>query len=146
MKKSILVLSAVTVITSAIVTSCNSHSEKVENAQAEVTEAQNDLNKANEQYLEDIKNYKIETSEKITANEKIIAEFDARIKDEKKDARAEYKIKIAALEKKNSDMKMKMDNYQLSGKENWEKFKMEFTHDMDELGNAFKDLTVNNVK
>jgi len=43
-------------------------------------------------------------------------------------------------------MKLKMDNYKLEGKENWEKFKMEFSHDMDELGKAFSDLTVKNVK
>ena len=31
-------------------------------------------------------------------------------------------------------------------KEDWEKFKVEFNHDMEELGNAFKDLTVKNTK
>ncbi|MFN0047523.1 MAG: hypothetical protein ACKVOU_00200 [Cytophagales bacterium] len=43
-------------------------------------------------------------------------------------------------------MKKKMDDYKEDGKENWEKFKTEFNHDMDEIGNAFKDLTVKNVK
>ena len=32
------------------------------------------------------------------------------------------------------------------GKELREKFKTEFSRDMDELGNAFKDLMVKNVK
>ena len=27
----------------------------------------------------------------------------------------------------------------------WEKFKVEYNHDMDELGKAFKDLTVKNT-
>ena len=39
-----------------------------------------------------------------------------------------------------------MDEYKADGKENWEKFKAEFNHDMDGLGSAFKDLTVKNVK
>ena len=39
-----------------------------------------------------------------------------------------------------------MSDYKADGKENWEKFKAEFGHDMDELGNAFRDLTVKNVK
>jgi len=39
-----------------------------------------------------------------------------------------------------------MDDYKQDGKENWEKFKAEFNHDMDELGKAFKDLTINNIK
>ena len=50
------------------------------------------------------------------------------------------------LEVKNSDMRMRMDNYKEDGKDNWETFKTEFSHDMDELGKAFKDLTVKNVK
>ena len=43
-------------------------------------------------------------------------------------------------------MKRKMDDYKEEGKEKWETFKTEFTHDMDELGTAFKNLTVKNVK
>ena len=39
-----------------------------------------------------------------------------------------------------------MDDYKETGKENWLIFKMEFNRDMDELGQAFKDLTVKNVK
>ena len=29
---------------------------------------------------------------------------------------------------------------------NWESFKREFNHDMDEIGQALKDLTVDNKK
>jgi len=43
-------------------------------------------------------------------------------------------------------MKQKLGDHKEDGKENWNAFKKEFNHDMDELGNAFKDLTVNNVK
>ena len=43
-------------------------------------------------------------------------------------------------------MKKKLEDYQAEGKDSWETFKTEFSHDMDALGNAFKDLTVNNVK
>jgi ribonucleotide reductase alpha subunit len=34
----------------------------------------------------------------------------------------------------------------LPNKDNWETFKTEFSRDMDELGNAFRDLTVKNTK
>ena len=43
-------------------------------------------------------------------------------------------------------MKQKMADYKEEGKEKWETFKVEFNHDMEELGNAFKDLTVKNTK
>ena len=50
------------------------------------------------------------------------------------------------MEQKNTDLKRRLDDYKQDGKENWEKFKIEFNRDMDELGKAFKDLTVKNVK
>ncbi|MES2286461.1 MAG: peptidase M23 [Bacteroidota bacterium] len=144
MKKSIFVITASAFISAAILTSCNSSAEKVENAQDKVTEATLDLEKANEEYLGDIENYRKETAAKIAANDKSIAEFNARVENEKNEAKADYKKKIAELEQKNSDIKKKMEEYKADGKEKWELFKTEFSRDMDELGKAFKDLTVKN--
>jgi F0F1-type ATP synthase membrane subunit b/b' len=146
MKKLLLALAASTFITGAILTGCSTPAQKVENAQNDVKEANKDLDKANEEYLEDIKSYRKETSDRIAANDKSIAEFNARIEHEKKDAKDDYKKRIAGLELRNSDMKKRMDDYKAEGKEKWEKFKVEFSHDLDEVGKAFKDLTVKNVK
>lgn len=143
MKTSILVIAASTFIT---VVSCNSPVEKVKNAQEEVAIANANLDKANQEYIADILNYRKEVAQKIDANNASIVEFKARIEHEKKETRAEYNKKMEELEKKNSDAKKKMDEYNQEGKENWEKFKAEFSHDMDELGKAFKDLTVKNTK
>lgn len=38
-------------------------------------------------------------------------------------------------------MKKKLESYNEQGKEKWEIFKKNFSHDMDELGKSFKDLT-----
>lgn len=133
-------------IMSVAFTSCNTSSQKVENAENNVIEANEDLDKANQEYLDEIESYRRETADKIAANNRSIEEFNARIENEKEQARAEYRKEIAALEQKNSDMKKKMDDYKAEGKDKWEKFKTEFSRDMDELGNAFRGLTVKNVK
>lgn len=146
MKKSILTMVAAAFITGTILTSCSTPAQKVENAEENVTEANTALDKANEQYMADVENYRKLTAEHIAANNKSIAEFNARIENEKKEVKADYKKKIAKLEQKNTDMKKKMDDYKVEGKEKWEVFKAEFSHDMDELGTAFKDLTKDNVK
>jgi len=146
MKKSIFAIAASTFIACAVLISCSSSAEKVENAETNVVEANKDLDKANEAYITNIENYRKEYNEKFATNEKNIADFNTRIANEKKEAKAEYKEKITKLEQKNTDMKKKMSDYKAEGKENWEKFKSEFSRDMDELGQAFKDLTVNNVK
>ena len=65
---------------------------------------------------------------------------------DKKQAKAEYKEKIAKLEQKNTDMKKRMNDYKSDSQEQWESFQREFNHDMDELGNSLKDLTKNNTK
>jgi len=146
MKKSILALAACAVISGAMMTGCNSSAEKVVNAQENVDQANKDLELANKEYQKDVARYRQETAEKIAANNASIIEFNARVAHEKKAARADYKKKIAVLEQKNSDMKLRMDNYKENGKDKWLIFKAEFTHDMDEMGKAFKDLAVNNVK
>lgn len=145
MKKSILVLVTSTLIIGAMATSCNTSAEKVENAQENVAEANKDLDKANEEYLVDVEAYRKATADRIAANNQSIAEFNAKAEQQKKEDRAEYKRKVAELEQKNRDMQLKLDEYKVDGKDKWETFKTEFNHDMDELGNAFKDLTVKNT-
>jgi hypothetical protein len=134
-------------MTGASTISCtNSTSEKLEKAKDNSVEAQADLDKANADYLADVENYRKISSERIIANEKSIAEFNQRTSNDKAEAKLEYKKKIAELEQKNSDMKKKLDDYKADGKDKWQDFKTEFNHDMDELGKAFKDLTVKNTK
>lgn len=153
MKKIIYVFAISAFFTSAMILGCNSPAKKVENAKMDVAEANNevakannDLDKANADYLADVANYKKETADKLAANELSIKEFDARIASQKKDAKVAYKQKVALIEKKNTDLKKKMDEYKEEGKDKWDAFKIEFSHDMDELGKAMNDLTVNNVK
>jgi hypothetical protein len=50
------------------------------------------------------------------------------------------------LEKQNSDLKMRLENYKEEGKEKWEIFKTKFTHDMEVMGDALKNLTVKKGK
>jgi hypothetical protein len=152
-KKTISTLAIATLLASTVLTSCNSSSEKVEDAKTDVADAKTDMADANkdlavakEEYLADVEKYRYETAERIAANDRSIAEFKIRVNSEKKAARADYEKKIAELEQKNSDMKSRMDGYNADGKEKWEAFKTEFSHDMDELGKAFNDLTVKNVK
>lgn len=137
MKKSIFMLASLILITSSILTSCNTPAEKVENAKENVDKANFDLYEANQEYLADVEKYRKESADKIAANNKSIAEFKARIAQEKKEAQVTYSQRITVLEQKNSDLKKKMDVFKAESKEQWEKFKEEFSKDMDELGTAF---------
>ena len=137
MKKSILILATLVFVTSSILISCDTASEKVVNAEKNVMEANQDLDNANIEYLAEVEKYRKETEDKITANNKSITEFKARIAGEKAEAQVAYNQKIIVLEQKNSDLKKKMDVFKAESKEQWENFKIEFSKDMDELGTAF---------
>lgn len=121
---------------------CNSSTKNLEDAQTESIKAESDLKIAEKEYLEDLRDYRIAKANEILENEKRIAEYKA--------LKAENKVtineKIVAIEKKNNDLKTKMENYKDDGEENWKTFKSEFNRDMDELGQALKDLTIKNNK
>ncbi|HMG13802.1 MAG TPA: hypothetical protein VK590_00075 [Saprospiraceae bacterium] len=146
MKKSIIGSIAFVLIQMIMTSSCNSPAEKVEDAKENVKEAKEDLNKANEEYLADVENYKKETSARIDENDKIIIDLKSKMDQQKKEVKAAYKKRVAELEEKNAEMKKKLTEYKDQGKDKWQEFKKEFSHDMDVLGNAFKDLTIKNVK
>jgi len=141
MKKIIFKMVPAIFVSAVILVGCSTPAEKVEKAQEEVNEANKNLDKAQEEYVTDIENYRKTTDERIAANDQSIADFKARIEHDKKEARIEYEKKIAELEQKNSDMKRKMDDYKADGKEKWELFKADFNKGMDEIGQSIKDLT-----
>ncbi len=153
MKKNILFLSVLIFIGGIILSSCLSSAEKADKAKLKVEEAkydlgvaQNDLTEAQQTERNEYNQFKIEAEEKLDAHAKSVAEFKARIATEKNENKVEYENKIAELDKKNSDLKKRLDEYKEAGTDQWESFKTEFNRDMDKLGEAFKNLTVKNVK
>lgn len=140
MKKSYMSLLLSFFLTTILLISCASPSEKVENAKEDVVDANNKLDTAIKNYQADINAYKIETASKIAANELAIKNFNSKIENEKKELRASYLSKIEVLEKKNRDLKNKLDNYQDDGNDKWRTFKAEFGKEMDDLGKSIKDL------
>ena len=140
MKKSYMSLVLSFFLTTILLISCASPSEKVENAKEDVVDANNKLDTAIKNYQADINAYKIETASKIAANELAIKNFNSKIENEKKELRASYLSKIEVLEKKNRDLKNKLDNYQDDGNDKWRTFKAEFGKEMDDLGKSIKDL------
>lgn len=140
MKKAILGIALFTFIGSIYLTSCKSSTDKLDDAEAEVIKAHEELDDANLEYMAEVENYKRESAEKFAANQKSIDDYNQRKADKKVAVKAEYDEKIAELEQKNSDMKKKMDDYKAEGKESWAAFKIEFGRDMDELGKSFSDF------
>jgi outer membrane murein-binding lipoprotein Lpp len=146
MKKTLIALMVVaTIATASALTGCGPSTPKEDAAQTKVDEAQQDLNDAQRAATaEEWQAFKDETDIKIKENELRIAELKVKMKKSGKAIDAIYEKKIDDLEQQNMDMKARVEAYEQTGKTEWEAFKQEFNHDMDELGNALKDLTVDN--
>ena len=153
MKKAIFICTLITTIFAGMIfTSCESSTQEMDNAQANVVEAKKDLKEARQDpqiaaqktaNAEAWKAFKSESELKIRGNETRIAELKEKMKTSGKTLDAAYAKKIDQLEQKNKDLNARMVAYEKE-QSDWESFKREFNHDMDELGKALKDFTLNN--
>jgi len=146
MKAINLIIATLLVASCAMFIGCKSSASKVEDAKEDVVKAKETLEVAKEEYLEDVKQSRIAAAESIDANNRSLAELKEKISKEKKQIKEKYEKQIAELEQKNNEIKRKLDNYQVEGRDEWQVFKKEFNHDLDELGRALSDLTTKNVK
>jgi len=138
----------------AIFTSCQSSIQKQEAARDKVQDARQDLNAAQKDAnaaaqvvatAEEWEAFRNDSELKIKANEIRITELNVKMKKPGEIFDEIYEKKITNLEQQNREMRARLVAYEKS-QSNWESFKREFNHDMDEIGQALKDLTVDNKK
>lgn len=144
MKKSILIPVVIIFTAFTLFSSCDTPGTKVETAESDVAEAEADLVKAQEDYLLDVENFRAKTAEQIVTNNENIANYNALLEEEKKETKANYKMKISELEAKNRDLEMKMDAYNVESQSQWETFKQDFSAEMNKLKAGIRDLTNKN--
>ncbi len=151
MKKSIFMLA---ILAGTFFTSCKNNAEKEADAIEDVTDAKDDLNKVQNDVNKDAmtkandvewQTYKKEANKTIAENETRITELQTAMKKPGKTFDDNYKKSIDVLVEKNTALKTKIGDYE-NNQTDWDTFKREFDSDMTGLGQAFKDLTVNNKK
>lgn len=152
MKKTLITFVAIMLVTVTIFTSCQSSAQKEKVAEENLQGAQKDLEKAQDNAdedaaktakAEDWRIFKLDAEAKIKANEIRIAGIREKMKTSGKAPDAIYQTKIDLLEQQNKNMTARIEAYTKT-QSDWEEFKREFNHDMDQLGEALKDITVNN--
>ena len=135
-----------------LLTSCRSPEQKEDAAKQNVNEANQDLQETQQENnleakqaasAEEWKEFKTETELKINKNDERIAELKAKMNKPGKTFDKLYANRIETLEQKNKEMREKLFAYEKE-QSDWASFKREFNHDMDELGTAINDLTVDN--
>jgi hypothetical protein len=148
MKELFLTLTVAVFMVGAILSGCQSSTKsKVEEAeqsldaaQFNLEVAQHELIAARKEYHEDYQLFKKEYDEKLRQNEFAIAELKAMIAMSSEQNKPILERELADLEKKNRDLKLSLENYNKSGKDNWERFKVEFKDNMNDLGESIGNL------
>ena len=146
MKNKILTLAMTGAIAIVGLSATAQESKKAADARKEVASAKKDLREAKIDSAADFQKFKKEAEGKIKENQMKITELKAKKSNDSKEVKAKYDKKVFALEKKNNELKSKIKKSSGTKTDMWTSFKREFTHDMEELGHAFKDLAVDNTK
>lgn len=144
MKKHLLVLTATAFVAGTILSGCYRLDHK-ETYQDTVRDSTGQLADAEVKLSEAIAQFKMLSEKAIVANENKIAVFKAQKAFRKAENKAWYEEQLAVLETRNNALKVKLSNYKENGN-NWKAFKYDFSYDLNELGKAVGDLTVENLK
>lgn len=151
MKKTIFAAIATACLSGAILTSCESKQEKVQDAQENVNDAKQDLKDAKQDAANDLNAeypaYKNDMQARIDANDKEIASLQEKLAKSggSRPLDPARQRRVDELKQRNADLRARLYGYEKE-KGDWETFKREFNHDMDELGTSIKDLGKDNVK
>ena len=150
MKKTILILSIITLMAGIIFTGYRSSAQKQKSAQAYLLYIKQDLDagqkEANSVVLKSVNpeewiTFKSESEQKIREHEIRINGIKVEIENQGEKSDTRYRKKIANLEQQNKFMKAMLENFE-KGPSNWESFNRGFNRDMDAIENALKDLII----
>lgn len=148
MKKTFFTIAVASIISSMIFIGCETSAQKVTNAEQEVADAQAKLKQAHLDSTAEYEKSKIEWARQTAENDQLLANYRAKIATEKKEAREKHEAQLAELEKRNNDLKLKINEYKEDGKSSWSDFKAgfmsvvdEFNQDMTAFGKSIENLT-----
>ena len=166
MRTRILSLAVIAIMVGTIVTSCGEASKKdMKAAKEDMSEAGKDLNQAGKDAQEEIQaavkadwgRFKANSEAGIADIASDIKTLREKISKASKNEQEKLAADLDRLEEKNKELQAKLEQrgrdfkqnvieFNDSAKENEKQFEREFTHDMDELGTALKDLFKDNVE
>ncbi len=131
-----------------LLVACQQPEKKVETAKEKVADAKQDLKEAKREVRAEWQENWLKFKRD---NDKEIADAERRIIDLRKEVngvdtryRAKYNVRIDELEKRNNELRDRVNNYRDEGDVRWGEFKEGMKHDMDDLKSSLKNITIKN--
>jgi hypothetical protein len=141
MKYAIVIATTITLIAALALSGCDTQSNKLERAETSVIESNRDLEIAKTEVEAEWRIYRSENSNRIVEYNRTIEDIKQQISNEPDSAvRARHEARLAEHEATHRDLKREMDNYKVSGRDNWDKFQDSFSERMDDLGDSLNDF------
>lgn len=150
MKTRIILNLLLAVLVSISVSSCNKSPKAKEadlnDAKQEVEKAKEDLDEAKIDSVVAFNKYKSSIQIKLVENEKVITDLKAKIGDKDRKTQTLYYKQLENLQIKNTELKLKIENYKQGPTQKWELFKVDFNNELDNLGKSISNTANNNMK
>jgi hypothetical protein len=142
MKSRIIRLTTAALIIGSICTSCNPQQRKTDEAQMLNDSMEHPHNIADTLNVErqDWEKFKTDAEAQLIRNQDTIAAYKSRAQRGAAKLKARYNQRIAKLDEENIQLKKRIDEYKEEGKANWDKFKLNFSNDLDTLNVQLKEV------
>ncbi|HBD25334.1 MAG TPA: hypothetical protein DC020_00665 [Flavobacterium sp.] len=131
-------------------TSCNNSptakEEDVQEAAQDLIDAEADLEQAEYDSISDFNTFKESIQLKLVENQNVIDDLKLKITSKGKVERDIDEVEINKLEKRNTDLRLKIENYEQGPEQKWELFKVDFNNELDNLGQSISDMADRNKK
>ena len=143
-----------TILTTSIIglfmTSCNNSptakEEDVKEATQDLIDAEADLDQAESDSISDFNTFKESIQLKLVENQKVIDDLKLKITSKGKVERDIDEVEINKLEKRNTDLRLKIENYEQGPEQKWALFRVDFNNELDDLGKSISEMADRNKK
>lgn len=126
--------------------SCQTPADKVDNAKVEVATANQDLKDARREvradWQEDWLAFKRANDTAVADHERRFIELRAKAKDVDVRDRTAYADRIDACERRNNEIRDRVNTYKDEGDARWQEFKTSVGRDMDDLNRSCRDIPI----
>ena len=149
MKYSTGILTTVIFSAALVLSGCDNpsnRSNQMQDAETSVIESNRDLEIAKAEVEAEYRIFKTENENQMADNSRTIEEIKEKISNESdSEVRARHEEQLQRHEATQRELKREMDNYRVSGRENWDNFKNSFSNRMDDLGDSLDDFFSSNT-
>lgn len=143
-----------TILTTSIIglfmTSCNNSptakEEDVKEATQDLIDAEADFDQAEYDSISNFNAFKENIQLKLVENQSVINDLKSKISSKGKVDRDIDEVEINKLEKRNTELKLKIENYEQGPEQKWALFKVDFNNELDDLGKSISNMADRNKK